>query len=145
MSVQSLWPKWTSPDSVSTETLNSQTWTFRSSEVKLSSSVKVIILFSAFWNSIQKPNIPNFLRAVYVSLFYWLVKWVTMTSIQYLGTLPHRRVLQETAGNTGRTRSTAHGTALHYCWQSSQLEQSHSYIARRLRWLEHSQCCFMTE
>ncbi len=59
----------------------------------------------------------------------------------YLSALPHRRVPLETAGNTGHTQSTAHGTALHCYWQSSRSQQSHSYIAHRPHGPGHLQCC----
>lgn len=55
----------------------------------------------------------------------------------YISELPHRRVPLETAGNTGHTQSSAHGTALHYYWQSSQSEQIHSYSVHRPHWPGH--------
>ena len=47
---------------------------------------------------------------------------------------PHRRVPLGTAGSTEHRRSTAHGTALRCCSQSSPQEQSHSCSAHTLRW-----------
>lgn len=57
------------------------------------------------------------------------------------GSVPHRRAPGETAGSTEHTQSTVHGTALHCCSRSSQLEQTHSCIARRWHLPKHLPCC----
>lgn len=47
--------------------------------------------------------------------------------------IPHKRVRLETAGNTGRRRSTARDTAHRYCWRFSPSGRSHFCTARTRR------------
>lgn len=84
--------------------------------------------------------------------YYYIGPYYTITQRQGVGkhtlcfwhssesgatALPHRKVPLETAENTVHTQNTAHGTALHYCWQSSLWEQSRSCTAHRMHWQGH--------
>lgn len=58
------------------------------------------------------------------------------------GDSPHRTVLLEIAGSTVHTRNTAHGTALHYCLQSSQQVQTPPCSAHKRHWQGHWPYCY---